>query len=236
MCHSVFKKNTSFQCPYCLKYVAATKRTEVIWTPSFYIPTTTPEFAHDRMNNESIIAVIFHFCPECHQYSISIDCIGEAVKDSGTGISIRPLSPAKHFPDYVPTAIRQDYEEAYAILHLSPKSSATLSRRCLQGMIRDFWRISEPNLAQSIKKLEGKIPLQQWRVIDGIRRIGNIGAHMEKDINTIVNIDPDEARKLVKLIELLIEQWYIARHEQEELYQDIIEIDTSKQASRKKTE
>ena len=26
----------------------------------------------------------------------------------------------------------------------------------------------------------------QWKVLDGIRRVGNIGAHMEKDINVIL--------------------------------------------------
>lgn len=59
---------------------------------------------------------------------------------------------------------------------------------------------------------------------------------MEKDINLIVDIEPDEAQKLIKLIEHLLEQWYINRHEQEELYADIIGIDKTKQAKRKKTE
>ena len=103
-------------------------------------------------------------------------------------------------------------------------------------MIRDFWDIKESNLAKAIEKLEGKIPVPQWKVIDGVRRIGNIGAHMEKDINLIVDIEPDEAQKLIKLIEHLLEQWYINRHDQEQLYADIIGIDESKQTKRKKTE
>lgn len=140
------------------------------------------------------------------------------------------------FPDYVPLPIRQDYTEACAIVSLSPKASATLSRRCLQGMIRDFWGISKPRLVDEINSLKDKIPAQQWRVIDGLRRIGNIGAHMENDINTIVDIDPDEANKLIKLIELLIEQWYINRHNQEQLYSDIINIDETKHKQRKKNE
>ena len=50
-----------------------------------------------------------------------------------------PESDAKVFPDYIPQQIREDYVEASKIKELSPKASATLSRRCLQGMIRDFW-------------------------------------------------------------------------------------------------
>jgi hypothetical protein len=49
-----------------------------------------------------------------------------------------PDSKAKVFPDYVPEAIRADYTEACRIVALSPKAAATLARRALQGMIRDF--------------------------------------------------------------------------------------------------
>lgn len=65
-----------------------------------------------------------------------------------------------------------------------------------------------------------------------MRRIGYIGAHMEADINTIVDIDADEALKLLKLIEFLFLDWYKQRHERETLYQDIIAIDQDKQLQR----
>lgn len=149
---------------------------------------------------------------------------------------IRPQSLARKFPEYIPLSIRNDYEEAYAIVNLSPKASATLSRRCLQGMIRDFFQISKSNLYEEIDAIKDKISTEQWDVLNGIRRIGNIGAHMEKDINLIVDIEPDEAKKLIKLIELLIQQWYIERHNQQRLYADIIDIDQAKQQERKKTE
>lgn len=51
---------------------------------------------------------------------------------------------------------------------------------------------------------------------------------MEKDINLIVNIEPDEAYKLIKLVEHLIDDWYIKRYETEKLYNDIIKIDKDK--------
>ena len=36
-----------------------------------------------------------------------------------------------------------------------------------------------------------------------VRKVGNIGAHMEKDINVIVDVDPDEAQHLIGLITFL---------------------------------
>lgn len=224
---------SGFQCPYCSMVMAITPETHTTTFASF----TGNEFTFDgrsRHTERSCIYVEFFKCPNCGQYTVSAYGQGDDVSEINT--QLRPLSLAKKFPDYIPDSIRNDYEEACAIVNLSPKASATLLRRCLQGMIRDFWNIKESNLAKSIEKLEDNIPAQQWKVIDGVRRIGNIGAHMEKDINLIVDIDPDEAQKLIKLIEHLLEKWYIDRHEQELLYDDIIGIDISKQAERKKSE
>lgn len=130
--------------------------------------------------------------------------------------SLLPSSSAIPFPQYVPIAIRQDYEEACKIVALSPKASATLSRRCLQGMIRDFWGIKKGRLVDEILALEEKVDPDTWAAIDAVRTIGNIGAHMEKDINTIIEVDPDEAALLIELIETLIKDWYIARNYRQE--------------------
>ena len=99
-------------------------------------------------------------------------------------------------------------------------------------MIRDFWGVTSGNLAGEIDLIKDKIPADQYRVLNGVRRLGNIGAHMEKDVNLIVGIDPGEAQKLVKLLELLLKDWYIARHEREELYREILVIDEKKQDER----
>jgi hypothetical protein len=135
-----------------------------------------------------------------------------------------PPSTAKVFPAYVPQPIRDDYLEACQIRDLSPKASATLSRRCLQGMIRDFWGIKKDRLLDEIAALEDKVDPQTWEAIDAVRSIGNIGAHMEKDINLIVDVDSNEAQSLIGLIELLIKDWYITRHERAERLKTIVAI------------
>jgi hypothetical protein len=145
---------------------------------------------------------------------------------------LKPQSSARPFPDYIPLAIRQDYEEACLISGLSPKASATLSRRCLQGIIRDFWNITKARLIDEINELNGKIDSTTWQAIDAVRSIGNIGAHMEKDINLIVDVDPEEADLLLRLIEVLLEEWYIRRYEREEHMQKIIAAAKAKIASK----
>ncbi len=131
-----------------------------------------------------------------------------------------PESSAKPQPDYIPKPLRDDYSESCRIRDLSPKASATLSRRCLQGMIRDFCGIAKARLIDEIKELRERVDTDQApkgvthesiEAIDSVRSVGNIGAHMEKDIDLIIEIDPGEAQLLIELIETLFEEWYVAR-------------------------
>lgn len=143
-----------------------------------------------------------------------------------------PDSHAKPQPEYIPQVIRSDYQEACKILKLSPKASATLSRRCLQGMIRDFFKISKKTLSEEIKELKDKIDANVWEAIDSVRTLGNIGAHMEKDINTIIDVDINEAEVLIELIEQLFEEWYIAKYEREQRMNKVKQIATAKKAAK----
>jgi predicted RNase H-related nuclease YkuK (DUF458 family) len=82
-------------------------------------------------------------------------------------------------------------------------------------MLRDFWAVRPGKLVNEIDEVRDKIAVSTWDAIDAVRRLGNIGAHMEKDINVIVDVDPDEAALLVSLVETLIGDWYVARKERE---------------------
>jgi hypothetical protein len=139
-----------------------------------------------------------------------------------------PSSDAKVFPDYIPAPIRTDYSEACAIKKLSPKASATLARRCLQGMIRDFWGISKGRLIDEIEDIKDKVDPPTWQAIDAVRSIGNIGAHMEKDINIIVDVDPNEAAQLIQLSEILMKDWYVTRQERQERLKAVVDMAAAK--------
>ena len=216
-----------YRCPFCDEMMSIHTNTRSIyrmnfdgcgWPASYHLPH---------------LEVTFYQCPneDCQQISASARGVHGFMED--TEVPIHPQAIYECYPEYVPLAIRSDYEEACKILHLSPKAAATLARRCLQGMIRDFHNIVEKNLNQEIAKLQGVVPAAQWKAIDAVRKIGNIGAHMEKDVDLIIDIDPNEAEKLIMLVEHLIESWYIQRHEAEELYADLIAISDEKADARK---
>ncbi len=142
--------------------------------------------------------------------------------------NLKPNSSAKPFPDYIPKVILDDYNEACLIRDLSPKASATLSRRCLQGMIRDFWGESKSRLIDEINAIKDRIDPITWQAIDAVRKIGNIGAHMEKDIDLIIDVEPNEAQMLIGLIEMLLKEWYVARYERHKQLEDLIGLDAIK--------
>lgn len=171
--------------------------------------------------------------PECKEYSI-YTYLGQVewrfgkvemdYEDLRKTWRLKPESSAKPFPSYIPEVLRIDYEEACLIKDLSPKASATLSRRCLQGIIRGFWKVERKNLYQEIEAIKDKVAPSLWKSIDAIREIGNIGAHMEKDINIIKEVEPREAELLIKLIEILFEKTYIRDHEENELFKEITQV------------
>jgi len=149
---------------------------------------------------------------------------------------LMPDSAALSFDADVPAAIIDDYEEACRILNPSPKASAALARRCLQGMIRHFWAITRPTLKAEIEALKDKVDGPTWTAIDAVRSVGNIGAHMEKDVNIIIDVEPDEALKLIGLIELLIHEWYVRSQDGLRRVQDVIDLAKDKKALREQGE
>lgn len=208
---------SGFRCPFCGITMARNHSTMRCFYFNFDSGINGVFF-----ENGPCLELNIYRCPDDLCGKESVFAIGKNGYIEGKTVLIHPSSRAVQFPEYIPKSIRQDYEEACSISNQSPKASATLARRCLQGMIRDFWGIKKNRLIDEIAGLQGKIPASQWAAIDALRKIGNIGAHMEKDVNEIIDVDPGEADRLIMLIELLIDKWYIARHEETELLEHIV--------------
>ncbi len=201
----------------------------------------------DNADGHKVLYSYYIVCPnsECNKYTL-----GNILFDSTYELRIGqykhydkeevkrwrlvPNSFAKVFPKYIPKAIIQDYEESCSIIDQSPKASATLARRCLQGMIRDFWKVKSSTLFKEIEGIKDKVDPLTWKSIDATRKIGNVGAHMEKDINLIIEVEPNEAQALINLIEILIKDWYISRHERELMFKGIVDVGEEKTNAKKK--
>lgn len=216
----------SWTCPYCGR---ATTIGKANYSEQLH------QFDHDNKDHTLNLQTTVVVCPspDCKEYEIFGTLHSLHDKRQLMSWNMRPRSSAMELPDYVPAPIREDYEEACLIRDLSPKASATLSRRCLQGIIRDFWGVSKNRLFDEINAIAEKVDPLTWKAIDTVRQIGNIGAHMEKEIDVIVEVEPTEAQLLIGLIETLIRDWYMARHERQEHLEQLISVGKEKASERK---
>jgi Domain of unknown function (DUF4145) len=214
---------TNWVCPFCNRAQVVTENTYD--TEKALLETHLSKHGYVYVSSTSVVCAN----PECREITLSIDLeTVEHPRNSQhrriTGVlhswTLLPRSFAKPQPEFIPEPIQNDYYEACAIRDLSPKASATLSRRCLQGMIRDFCGIAKSRLIDEIRELKNRhdngsapsgVTEESIIAIDHVREIGNIGAHMEKDINVIVDVDPQEAQQLIGLTEMLFAEWYVAR-------------------------
>lgn len=211
----------NWTCPFC-------NRDQVVTNPQRHVTTSQLLVGSNRYESCGYtIAAIACANPECQDVTVKL-FFGRGYRDSGNyrlyaeaeHYSLRPASSAKPQSDCVPEQLAADYYEACAIRDLSPKASATLSRRVLQGMIRNFCGISKGRLVDEIDELKKRadagtappgVALETIDAMHHVRSLGNIGAHMEKDINVVVDVDPGEAQQLIELIEMLFKDWYVAR-------------------------
>jgi hypothetical protein len=223
----------NFTCPFC-------NRPTTITDPNHY---TSWEKIYIVESSKGDIGLLVQAitCPnqECEELWLQIQLCAAYFKQGNwlkgdiiKSWQLLPESEAKVLPDYIPAPIQEDYYEACRIRDLSPKASATLSRRCLQGMIRDFWGIKKARLKDEIDALEEKVDPDIWSSIDAVRNVGNVGAHMEKDINIIVAVESGEAKLLIELIEQLFDDWYVARESRRQRTEDLKKLVADKEAQK----
>jgi hypothetical protein len=235
-----------FRCPYCDRDQAVVQSKTDISFSRFFIDE----------NIEGLFGggftVISCSNTDCRKTTVDVT-ITKAVRSQQGYYSDRSIQPmlrqrllpqgtARVFPKYIPMALLEDYHEACLIRDLSPKASATLVRRCVQGMIRNFCAIKEDTLHKEIVMLRALVAAGQAPpgvtpetvdAIDEVRGIGNIGAHMEKDIDLIIPVEPEEAGALISLVEMLFEEWYVARHRREEKLSLIKQMAVRKKEAKK---
>lgn len=235
--------SSAWTCPFCKRPTTVT---------SSDIDDGRVESNLDSDKDIVSLYVRFTVCPntECKKlnlYAVLLSRVanGKGYLEDGDILNFWHLIPDSVAKVYstgiVPKAIVEDYEEACKIKSLSPKASATLARRALQGMIRDFWEIKKPadhkglwTLVHEVQAIKDKVDIDVWNAIDAVRSVGNIGAHMEKDVDIIINVEQGEAEKLIELIEMLIEEWYINSHERKLRLAGIVEMAKAKTAKKLK--
>ena len=123
-----------------------------------------------------------------------------------------PSDPGRRAAPEVPEPFRSDFAEATAILPVSPKASAALCRRVLQGVLRQTFSISKGSLAKELTAFfeTPGLPSYLRSALDPVRSIGNLAAHPEVDpAGVIVEVEPGESEWLAETIEALFDFAYV---------------------------
>lgn len=241
----------NFTCPHCGSQQIVTDKARGVLSSYGYIGKFAEMGAYRADSNSLSLRAEAVRCanPDCNKVTVAaVLACGESTPNGTKHVAgseffsthLYPRPQGKPFPVGVPAAMLADYQEAWSIIDLSPKSSATLARRCLQAMIRDFCDIHERTLFHDIEKLEQKLEADELpkgvesETIDAMRAlkdVGNIGAHMTQAGAVIVDVDPGEAEALLGLIEMLFADWYVARHKRQKTLTEIQAIAAAKKAA-----
>lgn len=166
------------------------------------------------------IFIKYDNCPSCGEIIIFLieerylgtDLIGR-IQDGKKEQMIYPSKSKFDNLKDIPKDYLEDYQEAINVLAPSPKASAALTRRLLQNILREEFKIENKSLAGEIQEfinLPG-IPSHLSDAVDAVRNVGNLAAHPSKNKNTgeIVKVEPGEAEWLIEVIEALFDFVFI---------------------------
>jgi hypothetical protein len=152
-------------------------------------------------------------CPACEKAILQLEVRPLNAKGPGPFLIYpRERSRPTARPE-VPDDLAEDFNEAGAVLDLSPKASAALSRRCLQGILRQNG-YPQYDLAKAIEAILADNKLPSWLAgnLDSIRTVGNFAAHPAKDKHTgeILPVEEHEAEWNLDVLEALFDFFYVA--------------------------
>ena len=161
-------------------------------------------------------------CPSCSEVLVRLDVRLKEESENGFPKLVYPATANQISAAYkvVPVNLRNDFQEASAILHLSPKASAAISRRILQDVLSSAGYTEATLYAQLTSTLDQMdtsriLPEHIRKYIDVVRQCGNMAAHPMKDATTglVIDVELEEADWCLDLVKALLDFYYVLPEE-----------------------
>ena len=181
-----------------------------------------PKQAFVGTDKDGAWAACHEVCPSCKRLIVTLVCgllkrgpEGNFVQTPiKTAVLVYPKGSTRPpCPPQVPTDLSEDYKESCIVLIDSPKASASLSRRCLQHLLRDYAKVRKTDLYNEIQELLDRnvLPTHLATSIDCIRNIGNFAAHPMKSTQSgeILPVEPGEAEWNLDVLEALFDYYFV---------------------------
>ena len=160
-------------------------------------------------------------CPECDSPIVVMrrgryvshyqgnEALRELVGNPQLNVLYPPGACPRDVQPEVPESYRNDFLEASRVLAPSPKASAAISRRLLQRVLREHFKITGSSLADEIDQFLNRpgVPSELSDAVDAVRNVGNFAAHPMKNTNTgeILEVEPGEAEWLIEVLESMFD-------------------------------
>jgi hypothetical protein len=158
----------------------------------------------------------FCICPECKESILYLQAYrpGNQRLWVHTEFMVYPShASSRPLPAEVPDPYRSDFYEAEAVLPISAKASAALSRRNLQSIIRNKVGIKGRDLNEEIQTLidSATVPSHISESLHAVRVIGNFAAHPIKSTSSgeIVEVEEGEADWNLDVLESLFDFYFV---------------------------
>lgn len=163
------------------------------------------------LNQSDYFSLGYTKCPACGRLHIASS---KSDYFRGPQQFLYPQSISRDPPDpSVPPKFAADYIEACAVLDISPKASAALSRRVMQHILRECAKVTAPNLNKEIEAvLAGNmVPSHISESLDAVRTVGNFAAHPIKSVSSgeVVDVEPGEAEWNLDTVEALFDFYFV---------------------------
>jgi DNA-directed RNA polymerase subunit RPC12/RpoP len=156
--------------------------------------------------------VSLYRCANCAQLIIYLQLKVDV--DGGESVMIYPPIRNDYHERVVPPPIWKEFVAARQFVFASPNASATMSRRCLQILLRNHFGFHARTLDEQIKGILGTAHLPSFlkSELDVIRTLGNFGAHPtpHAESGEIIEVERAEAKWLIQVLEALFDYCFAA--------------------------
>lgn len=201
-----YAEGSSGKCPHCRCTVFFDDPKKVYYRHSTGGISPYPTYLTTESDDEKERVYVYSSqCPNCKKPIVTAEIM---TGEKPLYRLVHPFNVARTVPPEVPKEIQEDFLEATAVLPISEKASAALSRRCLQNLLTDKG-YKGGNLSQQIDKALKDLPQRIGENLDAVRNIGNFAAHPMKYKKTglIVDVEPEEASWNLEVLEELFEYY-----------------------------
>lgn len=184
------------KCPHCTVHFHEIWKSQLI-----------AENPNDYWNAKSTL------CPNCNKNIIYLNHFSRQGGASIESYLVQPRGASRPLTKEVPEKYSKPFQRAVEVLSLSPESSAAISRKLLQTLLRDEAHVTHGNLSNEIQEVidSGSLPTDLSESIDAIRNIGNFASHPIKSTNTgeIVDVEEQEAEWTLDVLEDLFDHYLV---------------------------